>query len=86
LAAFAVTWYDELNRIGLMEAVGTHPDHQRQGLGRAMVLFASHHMAAAGMEYATVANFESNLASRALYRSAGFEPWHVLDGYVKSIG
>jgi ribosomal protein S18 acetylase RimI-like enzyme len=85
LAAFAVTWHDRLNRTGLMEAVGTHPQHRRRGLGRAVVRFAAHHMAAAGMEYATVANFESNTASEALYRSAGFRPWHVLDGYSKPI-
>ncbi len=86
LAAFAVTWLDELNRTGLLEAVGTHPDHQQRGLGRAVVRFAAHHLAAAGMEFAIVGNFESNVASGALYRSAGFEPWHVLDGYVKAIG
>jgi ribosomal protein S18 acetylase RimI-like enzyme len=85
-AAFVVTWYDYLNRTGLMEAVGTHPDHQRRGLGRAMVRFAARHMAGAGMEFAIVANFESNAASDALYRSAGFEPWHVLDSYEKVIG
>jgi ribosomal protein S18 acetylase RimI-like enzyme len=85
LAAFAVTWYDDLNRTGLLEAVGTHPDHQQRGLGRAVVRFAAQHMATAGMEFAIVANFESNAASGALYRSAGFEPWHVLDGYVKEI-
>ncbi len=85
LAAFAVTWYDVLNRTGLLEAVGTHPDHQQRGLGKAVVSFASHHMATAGMESAIVANFESNAASKALYRSVGFQPWHVLDGYVKTI-
>jgi mycothiol synthase len=86
LAAFAVTWYDDLNRTGLLEAVGTHPDHQQRGLGRAVVRFAAHHMGAeGGMEHAIVANFESNTASKALYRSAGFEPWHVLDGFVKAL-
>ena len=70
LAAFAVTWHDHLNRTGLLEAVGTH---------------AAHHMAVAGMEFAIVANFMSNEASAALYRSAGFTPWHVLDGYTKPI-
>lgn len=85
LAAFAMTWYDEVNRTGLLEAVGTHPDHHRRGLARAVVRYAAHHMAAAGMEFATVANSGSNTASEALYRSAGFEPWHLLDGYVKAI-
>ncbi len=85
LVAFAVTWYDDLNLTGLLEAVGTHPDHRRRGLGKAVVSFAAHHMAAAGMEYATVANFTSNVASDALYRSAGFSPWHMIDGYTKPI-
>ncbi len=85
LAAFAVTWYDDVNRTGLLEAVGTHPDHQRRGLGRAVVTFAAHHMATAGMESAIVANFASNTASEALYRSAGFEPWHTLDSYARAI-
>jgi N-acetylglutamate synthase-like GNAT family acetyltransferase len=60
LAAFAATRCDELNRTGLLEAVGTHPDHQQRGLGRAAVRFAAHHMAAAGMEHAIVANIASN--------------------------
>jgi ribosomal protein S18 acetylase RimI-like enzyme len=87
LAAFVVTWYDEVNLTGLMEAVGTHADHRKVGLGRSIVRFAAHHMAAAGgMKYATVANSESNTASSALYRSAGFKPWQVIDGYTKLIG
>jgi ribosomal protein S18 acetylase RimI-like enzyme len=65
-------------------AYGAEPEHRR-GLGKAVVSFAAHHMAAAGMEYATVANFTSNVASDALYRSAGFAPWHMIDGYTKPI-
>jgi len=38
------------------------------------------------MEFAIIANSMRNTASAALYRSAGFEPWHVLDGYGKVIG
>jgi ribosomal protein S18 acetylase RimI-like enzyme len=85
-AAFAMTWHDEVNRTGLLEGVGTHPDHQQRGLGRAVVTYAAHRMAAAGMEFAIVANSMRNEAAGALYRSAGFEPWHVLDGFEKSIG
>ena len=84
-AAFTVTWHDDLNRIGLLEPVGTHPDHRRRGLGRAVVLFAMHRMKAAGMTHATVANLASNEASRALYTACGFEPWHLIDDYVKPI-
>ena len=68
-----------------MEGVGTHADHRRRGLGRAIVLAAARHLAQAGMEYATVANSGTNPASEGLYRSAGFAPWHLIDGYEKVI-
>ncbi|MCP4285179.1 MAG: GNAT family N-acetyltransferase, partial [Gammaproteobacteria bacterium] len=56
-AAFTVTWYDHLNRTGLFEPVGTHKDHRRRGFGRAIILYGMQQMAAAGMEFATVAHF-----------------------------
>ena len=84
-AAFTVTWHDAVNRTGLLEPVGTHPDHRRRGLGKAVVVHAMHRMKAAGMTYATVANTGTNEASRELYRSCGFTPWHLIDDYVKPI-
>jgi mycothiol synthase len=84
-AAFTVTWYDQLNRIGYFEPVGTHKDHRRRGLGRAILLYGMQQMAAAGMEFATVATFSSNEAARELYKACGFRPWHELDDYSKSV-
>jgi len=84
-AAFTVTWHDSLNRIGLLEPVGTHPDHRRRGLGKALVLHAMHRMKAAGMQYATVANTATNEASRALYATCGFTSWHLIDDYLKAV-
>jgi GNAT superfamily N-acetyltransferase len=83
--AFTVIRYDHLNRIGLFEPVGTHKDHRRRGLGRAIVMYGMQQMAAAGMELATVANFDNNQAARGLYQACGFRPWHVQDGYIKRI-
>ena len=85
LAAFTETWRDSLNRTGLLEPVGTHPDHRRKGLGRAIVLYALHTMASEGMTTAEVANSGDNEASRALYAACGFKPWQFLEGYVKPI-
>ena len=85
LAAFAVTWHDEINRTGLFEPVGTHESFRRRGLGRALLLHAMREMAAAGMERATVVNEGANGGSRDLYRSVGFEPWHTLDAYRKPL-
>lgn len=85
LAALTVTWHDHVNRTGLFEPVGTHLDHRRRGLGRVLLLFGMQRMASAGMEYAIVVNDGRNLASAALYRSIGFAPRHLLDGYSKPI-
>jgi ribosomal protein S18 acetylase RimI-like enzyme/heme-degrading monooxygenase HmoA len=84
-AAFTVIRYDHLNRTGLFEPVGTHKDHRRRGFGRAIVMYGLHQMAAAGMEFATVAHFGHNEAARGLYQACGFKPWHLLDGYIKQI-
>jgi len=81
--AFAVTWYDDLNRTGLFEPVGTHRDYRRRGFGRAIVLYGMQQMAAAGMKFATVAHFGNNEAARGLYQACGFKPWHLQDSYKK---
>jgi GNAT superfamily N-acetyltransferase len=83
--AFTVIWYDHLNRTGLFEPVGTHKDHRRRGFGRAIIMYGMQQMAAAGMEFATVAHFGDNVAARGLYQACGFKPWHMQDGYIKHI-
>jgi ribosomal protein S18 acetylase RimI-like enzyme len=84
-AAFTVTWHDRLNRIGYFEPVGTHKDHRRRGLGRAVVRYGMQQLAAVGMEYATVASFSNNEAARELYKACGFTPWYEFDQYSKPI-
>lgn len=44
VAAYTLAWIDELNSVGQFEPVGTHADHQRRGLGRAVNLFALHRL------------------------------------------
>lgn len=38
IAAFATMWYDEKNRIGSLEPVGTIPKYRKNGLGRACIM------------------------------------------------
>lgn len=38
IAAFATMWYDQHNRIGILEPVGTIPAYRRMGLGRASIM------------------------------------------------
>jgi ribosomal protein S18 acetylase RimI-like enzyme len=85
LAAFTVTWHDSFNRIGSFEPVGTHKDHRRMGLGRGLIMHGMQQMAAAGLEYATVANFRDNEADSGLYKACGFRPWYLLDDYTKPV-
>lgn len=37
IAAFCTIWYDDVTRTALYEPVGTMPEHQRRGLGRAVI-------------------------------------------------
>jgi ribosomal protein S18 acetylase RimI-like enzyme len=71
-AAAAICWADPVGSIGEFEPVGTHPDHQRRGLGRVIMRHGLRLMRAAGLRDALVFSLRSNGASEALYRSAGF--------------
>jgi predicted N-acetyltransferase YhbS len=45
-----IVWYDEQNRLGILEPVGTHPDFRGRGLGREVVLEGIRRAAALGAE------------------------------------
>ncbi|MBN1859739.1 GNAT family N-acetyltransferase, partial [Candidatus Bipolaricaulota bacterium] len=72
-----MAWHDDLNRIGLLEPVGIHPDHRRCGLGKAVVVHALHCMKTAGMEVATVANTGTNDASLTDTEAVRFDFQHL---------
>ena len=72
-AAFAMCWADPVGSVGEFEPVGVHPDHQRRGLGRAVMRHGLRLLREAGLRDAIVFSLLRNTASEALYRSAGFE-------------
>ena len=79
LAGFCVTWPDETNRTGYFEPVAVHPEHQRLGLGRALLRTGMLAMRGWGMEWAEVMYGVDNPASGELYRGEGFEPrWKIV--------
>jgi mycothiol synthase len=84
-AAFCICWRDEVNRVGLFEPVGTHPDFQRKGLGKAVMLEGLRQLQARGMASAIVCVEAGNLAAQRLYESAGFRMINRLQTYVKQI-
>ncbi len=78
-AAAGTVWYDEDNKIGMFEPMGTHPDHVRKGLGRAILLEGLRRLKKIGAKKAYVESYGDS--RYAFYKSAGFKafdkdyPW-----------
>ena len=72
LAAFALSWWDPLGRVGEFEPVGTHPDHQRRGLSRAILTQGLARLFERGADVVQVYSDASEAGPEALYASAGF--------------
>jgi GNAT superfamily N-acetyltransferase len=73
-ASYVLCWYDEANRAGEFEPVGTHPDHQRRGLATATCRFALGRLQEVGARTAVVyaGGRDQEAPARALYESLGF--------------
>ena len=71
-ASACTIWFDPVNAVGLFEPVGTHPDFQGKGLGKAVMAEGMRRMKAAGMRRAMVGFDPNNAAALALYTSMGF--------------
>jgi ribosomal protein S18 acetylase RimI-like enzyme len=69
-----LAWLDERNGAGVLEPVGTHPDHRRRGLGSAACLEALIRLRDAGATQAVVAarGDDAYPSARGLYTSIGF--------------
>jgi ribosomal protein S18 acetylase RimI-like enzyme len=73
VASFCIIWMDETNKLGHFEPVGTHPDYQRKGLGRALLYDAMRTLQAEGMTEADVCTAYDNFPATELYESVGFQ-------------
>ncbi len=81
LAAFCTLWYDEATRTASFEPVGTHPDHQRKGLGRALMTEGLRRVKALGATLCTVGSYSE--AAHGLYASVGFTSYDLSEPWVK---
>ena len=70
-AAYAGIPYDEANKLGIFEPVCTHPDHQRKGLGKALMQEGLLRLKAIGAVDVTVGTGDMIPANR-LYDNLGF--------------
>lgn len=73
LASCCILWYDEVSKTGVLEPVGTHPDHRRKGLGKVVILEALNRLKALGGKASyVICHGEQRLA---FYESAGFKSY-----------
>ena len=84
-ASACTIWFDPINAVGLFEPVGTHPDFQGQGLGKAVIAEGLRRMQAAGMRRAVLGFDPTNVAALALYTSMGFRASCYFVGYRKEL-
>lgn len=84
-ASFCILWSDPVSRVGLFEPVGTHPDFQGQGLGKAVLAAGLHHLHQMGMTQASVCVETDNQAALHLYHSMGFQSSSRLLTYEKPL-
>jgi mycothiol synthase len=73
VASYCIIWTDEINKLGHFEPVGTHPDYQRKGLGRALLYDAMCKLQSEGMTEADVCTVSTNQPAIHLYESVGFQ-------------
>ena len=75
--SFCLIWYDEKNKIGILEPVGTDPAYRRKGLAKATVFEAINRVKRLGAEKIIVGD------GQQFYRSLGFKESHKTAIWVK---
>lgn len=81
LAAFCTVWVDGITRTAVFEPVGTHPAHQKRGLGKAVMAEGLRRAQKLGATLATVSSYSP--AAHALYESMGFREFDLLEPWIK---
>jgi ribosomal protein S18 acetylase RimI-like enzyme len=81
LAAFCTVWFDDVTRTAVFEPVGTHPNHQKRGLGKAVMGEGLRRAERLGATLATVSSYGK--AAHALYESMGFTEFDLLEPWIK---
>jgi mycothiol synthase len=72
VAAFCTAWLDAGSGVAELEPVGTAPEYQKRGLGKALLAEASNRLRRLGCETATVNSWSESVAANRLYEAAGF--------------
>jgi mycothiol synthase len=83
--SFCLGWVDQCNQVGLFEPVGTHPQYQHKGMGKAVLCEGLRRMKASGMRMAIVCAEYDNPGALKLYESVGFHPVNRLVTYFRPL-
>jgi mycothiol synthase len=81
LAAFCTVWVDDVTRTAVFEPVGTHPNHQKRGLGKAVMSEGLRRAQKLGATLASVSSYSEG--AHALYASMGFTEFDLLEPWIK---
>jgi GNAT superfamily N-acetyltransferase len=81
LAAFCTVWVDNVTRTAVFEPVGTHPNHQKRGLGKAVMSEGLRRALKLGATMAMVNSYTTG--AYALYDSMGFTEFDLLEPWIK---
>jgi ribosomal protein S18 acetylase RimI-like enzyme len=81
LAAFCTLWFDDVTRTAAFEPVGTHPAHQRRGVGKAVMAEGLRRVRDMGATLCTVGSYSE--AAGALYASLGFTEYELSEPWIK---
>lgn len=85
VASFCVAWPDSASRIGQIDPVGTHPEFQRKGLGKAVMIAGLRDLQSARMRIARICVQAGNAAALGLYEGLGFRRMEKLLAYQKGL-
>jgi len=85
LAAFCTVWFDDVTRTAVFEPVGTHPEHQKRGLGKAVMAEGLCRAEGLGATLATVSSYSkaAHALYDSLYDSMGFTDFALLEPWIK---
>ncbi len=81
LVAFCTVWVDNVTHTAVFEPVGTHPKHQKRGLGKAVMSEGLRRAQKLGATLATVSSYSPG--AHALYNSMGFTEFDLLEPWIK---
>jgi GNAT superfamily N-acetyltransferase len=84
IAAFCTVWYDDVTRTGYIEPVGAVPEHQRHGLGRAVLSEGLARLWSLGATMALVAG--QSPEANALYDAVVGPDYLVSEPWAKELG